>query len=129
MKRTAWLVLGLLMVALGVIGALLPVMPSTCFFIFAAYFFSRSSERWENWLLQHPVFGPGVVAWQETGAIPTAGKAAAVTGMSISLIILLVSNLPWWALGSAVLVLLGSAWFVLSRPTFDPKRVSSRKTT
>lgn len=61
--RWLWFCAGWLMVALGFIGALLPVMPTTIFLIAAAGCFARSSPRFERWLLDHPRFGPPLVAW------------------------------------------------------------------
>ncbi|MCH4554286.1 YbaN family protein, partial [Aestuariibaculum sp. L182] len=69
-RRAFYFALGWVMVALGFIGALLPVMPTTIFLIIAAWCFGRSSPRFEKWLLEHPVFGPTLVQWQRHGAIP-----------------------------------------------------------
>ena len=48
---------GLLLVAIGGVGIVVPGLPSTIFFILAAAAFSRSSERLERWLLGLPVVG------------------------------------------------------------------------
>ncbi len=55
--RLVWLVAGFAMVGLGVLGAILPVMPSTVFFIAAAACFARSNPRLEHWILNLPKIG------------------------------------------------------------------------
>lgn len=120
MNRKIKLVLGLFFTGLGIIGAILPVMPSTCFFIMAAYYFGQSSEKLENWLLQHPRIGPTIVNWRCYRAIPMLGKVMAVLGMSVSGIIVLFSEVSIYFKFFASLILLGSAAYVLSRPTLKP---------
>lgn len=67
--RTVWAVLGLISVALGMAGVVLPLLPTVPFMLLAAFCFSRSSERLHNWLVSHPRFGPAIVDWHERGAI------------------------------------------------------------
>jgi uncharacterized membrane protein YbaN (DUF454 family) len=48
---------GVICVILGVIGIVLPVLPTTPFFLLAAFLFLRSSQRMYRWLLTHKLFG------------------------------------------------------------------------
>lgn len=80
-SRLAWLTLGWLFVALGFIGALLSLMPTTIFLILAAGCFTRSSPRFEGWLLDHPEFGPALRAWRDDGAIGPRAKIMACSGI------------------------------------------------
>ena len=119
MKRRLNLLAGLLCTGLGIAGALLPILPSTCFFIFAAYFFGQSSERLENWLLSHPTMGPAVVQWRETRSIPMVGKCLASVGMLSSLLIMLVGGAPLYVIIGGVVVMGLSALYIWTRPTLQ----------
>lgn len=111
--------LGLFAVGLGVLGAFVPVMPSTCFFILAAYFFSRSSKRLEDWVLNHPTFGPTVRAWRQHKAMSRPAKAAAFTGMTIGQAMLLVSWPGPMIVTLGTLIIVASAIYIWRRPTYD----------
>lgn len=114
--RPFWLVFGLLSVALGVLGIFLPVLPTTPLMILAAFFFSKSSPRLENWLLNHNVFGPVIADWRETGAIAPRIKAIAVGTMAVVFVASLVFGVKLFVLVIQAICLGGAAWFVLSRP-------------
>ena len=117
MKRLLYAAAGWVMVALGVVGLFLPVMPTTVFMILAAWFFARSSPRFEAWLLAHPVFGPPIVQWRRNGAVPPVAKALATVGMAGGFgMFLLLLHPPIGLAAVVAAALLGSAAFVLSRP-------------
>ena len=117
MARIPYLCMGCLMLVLAVIGAILPLMPTTIFLILASWFFARSSPRLEAWLLTHPRFGATLHAWHSTGAIPRPAKAMACAGMTIGFVFFWLGVHPalWVALGVAAF-LLASAFYVVSRP-------------
>lgn len=113
-----WLLraLGLAACALGLAGAVLPMLPTTPFVLLAAWAFARSSPRLERWLETHPRLGPALAAWRARGAIPRPAKAAAALSLPASWTVLWVSGagtLPL-ALSAAVLVAVG-VW-ILTRP-------------
>lgn len=81
MKRPVYVALGVFFVALGVIGALLPVMPTVPFLLVAAACFARGHPPWEAKMLAHPVYGPHILAWRRHGAIPLRAKQLATVMM------------------------------------------------
>lgn len=118
MRRSTFIVLGFTSVTVGVIGAFLPILPSTIFFILAAACFARSSPKLEKRILDHPVFGPPVISWRDHGAIPSRAKMYAVGGMIFGYIIFFWTTAP--APWLAVLVAAGiasCAIYVMSRPS------------
>ena len=73
-----WFVGGLLAVALGGIGIVVPGLPTTVFFIVAAACFSRSNERFERWVLDLPGIGRLVADHRAGLGMPRRAKVMAV---------------------------------------------------
>jgi uncharacterized membrane protein YbaN (DUF454 family) len=114
--RSLYFVAGLVLVGVGVVGYFVPVMPGTLFLILAAACFARSSQRLETWLLNHPRFGPSVVAWREHRAIPRRIKIIAIGAMALSFGAVLIAHPPALWLWITGVVLLACALFVGTRP-------------
>jgi uncharacterized membrane protein YbaN (DUF454 family) len=116
--RPLYFALGLIFVALGFIGVVLPVLPTTPFLIAAAACFARSSRRMEDWLLNHPRFGPLLSAWRARRAIPRPAKLAATAGIALGFALFWFGARPGFVPTVAVAVLmLGGLAYVLSRPS------------
>ena len=75
--RGLWLTAGMLFLGLGLLGVLLPILPTTPFLLLAAWCFARSSPRLHGWLLGHRLFGPPIRNWEENGAISRPAKRLA----------------------------------------------------
>ncbi|MDK2597725.1 YbaN family protein [Pseudoalteromonas sp. P94(2023)] len=95
---------GIVSLGLAVIGALLPIMPTTVFLIMALWCFSKSSKRLEYWLLTHPKFGVTLSNWQQHKVVPKKAKYFAVIGMLASVLISgYVLSFGWLQIALAVL--------------------------
>ena len=88
-RRALYATLGVVAVALGIIGVFVPGLPTTEFIIAASYLFARSSPRLEGWLEGNRWFGPMLRRFRETRGMPLRAKALALawtwTGLGISL--------------------------------------------
>ena len=116
--RIVYFCTGWVMVALGVIGAVTPLLPTTIFLIMAAGCFARSSPRLEAWLLDHPRFGKPLRDWRAAGAISRPAKLMACAGMTTGFVVFYVSaHPPAWLAAAVAVLLLGCAAYVVSRPT------------
>lgn len=114
--RILWNIIGGLALALGVVGIALPVMPTVPFLLVAAWAFSRSSPRLRRRILEHPVYGPPVRAWQERGAVGRMAKIWAVTAMSGGVLLSLWLEMPLWVVAAQFCVCAAIAGYVVTRP-------------
>lgn len=116
--RLLWLLAGFLFVAIGAVGVVLPLLPTTPFLLLAAYCFTRSSPRMNRWLHSHKTFGPLINNWNRYGSIDRRSKRVAMAVILLTPAITVIIGVPWWALASQIAVLAIAATFVLTRP--DP---------
>ena len=134
MKRHVLIAAGTGSLLLGILGAVLPVLPTTPFLILAVTCYSRSSPRLAHWLRTHPQMGPPLRAWQEDGAIGSRSKAMAVIMMAISAsLVILGTDVPLLGKTLVAIVIGCCAIFILSRPRpqigslSNPSRASTTK--
>ncbi len=104
--------------ALGTIGVVLPLVPTTPFLLVAVASFMKSSPRFEHWLRTHRLFGPYISDWTEHRAVPLSAKVLAVTMMSASFSWLaLYSTAPPIAVALTGIILMIIAIWLVTRPT------------
>jgi len=120
-KKIALLATGWFFVALGAIGVVVPVLPTTPFLLISLWAFSQSSERFHSWLFYHRYFGPPLQAWEQHGVIPLKAKIVALSTMAVSAtLVILLTDTPWYGLAGMVGLMLIGAGFILSRPSRRP---------
>jgi uncharacterized membrane protein YbaN (DUF454 family) len=120
-RRLMYFGLGWLFFGLGVLGAVLPVLPTTPFMLLAAWGFSRSSRKFERWLLQHPWFGPGIVRFRAHRVVPARVKWVSYATMLVTFGLSLASGrLSWWALTAQAALMGYGAWYLARLPSKVP---------
>jgi uncharacterized membrane protein YbaN (DUF454 family) len=115
--RLPLLAAGWIFVGLGIVGAFLPVMPTTIFMILALACFAKASPRLAQWLLDHPQFGPPLRAWKEEGAISPKAKRIAVIAMAVSWGIVVATSHGFAVSAIVGVILVAVAAYVWTRPT------------
>ena len=120
--------LGLMAVALGVVGIFLPILPTTPFLLLAAFLFARSSERFYRWLHTNRWFGGYLSNYREGRGLPAREKAMTILAL-------------WLAIGLSAAFALSSLWpraglaaiavavtvHLLRIPTFRPQAEMPRR--
>lgn len=94
MRTLFWRSLVIIFILLGFIGALLPGMPTTVFLILAAWAASKGWPQMDDWLLNHPKYGPTLQAWRQNGTVPRKAKYIAITMMFCSGVLMFFTNAP-----------------------------------
>ncbi len=91
------LIAGSISTLLGIIGILIPVLPTTPFFLLAAVCFIRSSTRSYEWLINNKYFGSYIKNYREGRGIPLKIKIYAISMLWVTIgfsVIFVIENLP-----------------------------------
>ena len=107
---------GIISLILGIVGILLPLLPTTPFLLLSAFCFARSSEKLHAWLLCHPSFGPAIIDWRENGSISKRNKTYAIVTILLTLLLSVLFKVPLAVLLIQMAVLSTVSLFILSRP-------------
>jgi len=118
--RWVYLALALLFLLLGVIGAFLPVLPTTPFILLAAWAAARSSPRLQAWLEEHTAFGPMIRDWRRGGVVRRRSKWISTLAMSASALYLLYRVRPLWAALLAIACMAATLLWLWRRPESHP---------
>ena len=111
--RIVLIIVGILSLALGIIGIFLPILPTVPFIVLAAACFSRGSKRMHDWLVRMPFAGKVIDDYEKGHGVSRKSKATALLmlwgGMTISTIALkpslwVVLLLASVAIGSTIII-------------------------
>ena len=125
LARTLWLAGGWIALGAGMVGVVVPLMPTTAFLILAAFCFARGSERMHDWLVNHRTFGPMLADWRNHHAISRRGKVLAGVAMIAVLAISVGLEVPAWVLALQAVILAAVAAFLFTRP-LPPRDLAQR---
>lgn len=116
LARVGWFVGGLLCAAIGIVGVVVPGLPTTGPMILAASCFAKSSRRFEQRVLDLPGVGPMVRDYRDGLGMPKRAKLMAIAmiaGVSMLSALVLVPSV----IASIVILVVAAigVWFVATR--------------
>lgn len=124
--RVVLLSLGWVFVAIAFIGIIMPVVPTTGPVLLAGFLFSKSSERFDRWLLGHRLFGPIVRDWRAGLGFSKKLKTIAIIGIVATFTLTLtVAITEPLGRGLMIALALGLIVYILRLPT-KPAEVAER---
>ena len=96
-RRVGYLGLGWASLVAGVIGVVVPVWPTTCFLLLAAWSFSRSSQRMYRWLHENRLFGEHLRVYRDEGRISRGVRNVSLSALwlTIGISTVLAARVPW----------------------------------
>ncbi len=116
----AWTAAGYGFFGIGLAGAVLPVLPTTIFWIAAAGCFAKGCPAMARRIYAWPGIGPSVEAFLSHGVIGGKGKISALAGMALAVAILLMTPMSTATLVATIAVILLAAVYVATRPSQLP---------
>jgi uncharacterized membrane protein YbaN (DUF454 family) len=116
--RYFYLTAGTVAFVLGMIGLLLPVVPTSPFLLLTAFCYARGSERFYVWLITNPHFGEYIRALRKGEGIPLRIKLYAILVLTLTLGSTIVFIVPLWSVKLLLtLVGLGVCVYIAQLPT------------
>lgn len=116
----AWTGAGYAFFAIGLLGVLLPVLPTTIFWIIAAACFAKGCPAMAQRIYAWPGIGPAVEAFLSHGVIARRGKIAALLGMAFGGGVVTLTSLPLAAMLITLSVIALAGLYVVTRPESLP---------
>lgn len=120
LRIVVWRTVAILALLLGVIGLMLPIMPTVPFLLVAAWAGGKGWPALEAKLLAHPKYGPQIVAWRKHGVVKRQPKVIASVMMSGSAIMLAFSPVHLGLKLSVIGIMATVAVWLWLRPEVAP---------
>ena len=116
--RVMLIALGWVCVGIGFIGIVTPIIPTIDFVLIAAFLFSQSSTRFDDWLLNHRLFGPIVRDWRGGLGFTPRLKAISVIGIVLTFTVTLTFAIKTTVgRGLMIALAIGLIIYILRLPT------------
>ena len=86
LSKVAFNILGTVFLLVGVLGAILPLLPATPFLLLASACYVRGSTTLHNWLMNHKYLGAYITNIRDKRGMPIRAKAITISVLWVSLL-------------------------------------------
>ena len=110
MTRLLWWLLAYASLGLGIVGIVVPGLPTVPFVLLSAFAAARGSRRLHAWLLADRRFGPMIRDWEREGAVSRRAKRLAIGMMALCALVMFLTAPKWWmaATGTAFMAIVAT---------------------
>ena len=117
-KKGLLIIIGTISLGLGILGVILPLLPTTPFLLLSAACYVRSSDRLYHWLVTNKYFGSYIENYRSGNGIPLKAKVISIIILWVSMSYTIIFVIPLFPI-KILLVLIGSffTWFILKQKT------------
>tara|TARA_Y100001934_G_C12325261_1_gene762266 strand:+ start:175 stop:678 length:504 start_codon:yes stop_codon:yes gene_type:complete len=121
-NRTIWFILGLISTSIGLVGIIIPGLPTTPLMILAGACFAKSSQRFYDWIIDNKMFGEHVRNYREGNGISQGVKPKILFTMWVFILFAVFYAIPEDVLisriSTLILGIIGTI-FILRIPSFE----------
>ncbi|HML70297.1 MAG: YbaN family protein [Parabacteroides sp.] len=118
LKKTIYIAAGTLCLILGGIGIVLPLLPTTPFWLLTCWFYLRSSQTLYNRVMQNKRFGSYVRGFLVDKSISLRAKVLSIGTIWVSAIFTFaLLQVALWLKMLLFVIFLSVSWYILSFPT------------
>ena len=118
-SRMVWFSLGFIIMTIGLIGIVVPGLPTTPLMILAAVCYAKSSQKFYDWVINHKLFGHHVKNYREGKGIPSKSKKIIIPTLWVFVLFAVFIGIPkhliYAKIATFVLGLIGTI-FILRIP-------------
>ena len=114
--RWLWWLLAYASLGIGLVGIVVPGLPTVPFVLLAAFAAARGSQRLRDWLLAHHAFGPMIRDWEREGAVSRRAKWLASAMMSLCAVVMFLTAPKWWMATTGTAIMAITAAWLWRRP-------------
>ena len=119
-KKGAYFIVGTMALILGIIGAFIPVLPTTPLILLAAWCYIRSSKKFYEWLINNERFGKTIEDYHEGRGITKNTKIRAIGMMWLMITIsayFFITSIP--IIAFLYLIAVSVTFYLYRQPTLE----------
>ena len=93
--KVVLIILGFIFMGIGIVGIVVPILPTTPFLLLASFFFAKGSKRFHDWFISTKIYKKYLESFVKSKAMTLKNKLTILLPVSLMLIItfIFVNNL------------------------------------